>query len=59
MFTSANTSNPDHSFQLAVVGSNVPFLGFILAFKDFYVDGTKGIARDYFVWSSVFSALSC
>lgn len=58
---SANLSNPGHSFQLAVADSNVPLLGFILAFNDFYVgfDGVKGIAWECFVWTLVFSALSC
>lgn len=59
--TSANAFNPGHSFQLAVADSNVPLLGFILAFNDFYVgfDGVKGIAWECFVWTLVFSALSC
>lgn len=59
--TSANTFSPGHSFQLAVADSNVPLLGFILAFNDFYVsfDGVKGIAWECFVWTLVFSALSC
>lgn len=59
--TSANAFSPDHSFQLAVVDSNVPLLGFILAFTDFCVDfdGIKRITWECFVWTSVFSALSC
>lgn len=57
--TSANAFNPDHSFQLAVVDGNVPLLGFILAFKDFYVDFDGVIAWECVVQTLVFSALSC
>lgn len=51
--TSAKAFNPGHSFQLAVADRNVPLLGFILAFNDFYVgfDGVKGIEWECFVWT--------
>lgn len=57
---SADAFDSDHSFQLAVVDSNVPLLGFILAFKGFYVDvdGVRGISWECLVWTLVFSALS-
>lgn len=56
----ANALNLDPLIQLAVTGSNVSLLGFILAFEDFCVDsdGVRKIAREFFVWPLVSSALS-